>query len=131
MQGEGYVDEEAISVLPIDNEFCDMVDASIQQAVAAAIEPLGRKLLQLVHSFPASPNLSLQVTSALQALPASPITMTTTSEVGGGYPGSTGREKGAESCWEKERSEENEWNREKERSEEKELSEEEWNEEKE
>ncbi|KAJ1127616.1 hypothetical protein NDU88_006012 [Pleurodeles waltl] len=46
MQGKEYVEEEAISVLPIENKFRKAVDASIQQAVAAAIEPLERRLLQ-------------------------------------------------------------------------------------
>ncbi|KAJ1181264.1 hypothetical protein NDU88_006472 [Pleurodeles waltl] len=53
IQGEGYAEEETSSVLPIDNEFCDAVDAAFQLTAAAAIEPLERRLFQLAHSFPA------------------------------------------------------------------------------
>ncbi|KAJ1131175.1 hypothetical protein NDU88_009514 [Pleurodeles waltl] len=55
MQANGeYIEEEAISVLPIDSEFCETMDVSIHHAVASAIE---RQLLQLAYTCPVSMNL--------------------------------------------------------------------------
>ncbi|KAJ1093840.1 hypothetical protein NDU88_006931 [Pleurodeles waltl] len=52
MMAEEYTEEESISVLPVDEEFCEEVDASIQQSVASTIAPLERRLLQITHTCP-------------------------------------------------------------------------------
>ncbi|KAJ1152015.1 hypothetical protein NDU88_004794 [Pleurodeles waltl] len=46
------MEEESLQVLPIDDEFCQAVDASIHQAVAVAMEPFQRRLLELACACP-------------------------------------------------------------------------------
>ncbi|KAJ1085395.1 hypothetical protein NDU88_005527 [Pleurodeles waltl] len=54
-----YMEEETTSVLLIDDEFCQSMAALIHQAVASAIEPLERRLLQLTYTCPVHLSLSL------------------------------------------------------------------------
>ncbi|KAJ1155749.1 hypothetical protein NDU88_008478 [Pleurodeles waltl] len=49
---EEHMEEESLQVLPIDDELCQATDASIHQAVAAAMEPFERRLLELACACP-------------------------------------------------------------------------------
>ncbi|KAJ1156964.1 hypothetical protein NDU88_009680 [Pleurodeles waltl] len=55
---DNYVEEETISVLPIDSEFCEALDASVNHAVASNIELLERRLLQLAYTCPMPLNIT-------------------------------------------------------------------------